>query len=283
MSWDPNQGSQPGSGPNPYEPPQNPYGAPPQNPYTTPPQNPYTAPPQDPYGTPPPAGSGYQPDYGYAAPASAPLPLGQALAGLPRQYLKAVTKPSPRTFAEEMGKADWGIVWLQILFYVIIYGVLRFLASLINPIIYSTGTTTLPSSSVQLLTVLSSGVGSVFYAIIIFLFIFLWNGLVYMLAKAFGGQGRFVTQMYTFLLFAVPLGILSGLIGIVPIVGTIVAFALLIYDIVLNIFSVMAAHRLSGGRATGAVLIPIGILVLLICVLGLVLGFLLAAAINSGR
>ncbi|MDQ2714326.1 MAG: YIP1 family protein [Chloroflexota bacterium] len=279
MSWDPNQGPQPGSGPNPYEPPQNPYGAPPQNPYTAPPQNPYTAPPQDPYGTPPPAGSGYQPNYGYAAPASAPLPLGQALAGLPRQYLKAVTKPSPRTFAEEMGKADWGIVWVQILIYAIIAGVLGYVGSIINPNRYGTGTTALPSSTLQALT-LGTSLGAI---VTVPIFLFIWNGLIFMIAKAFGGQGRFVTQIYTYLLFAVPLGILSGVLGSVPIVGLLVIFAVGIYDIVLNIFSVMAAHRLSGGRATGAVLIPIGILILLGCVLGLVLGLLLAAAINSGR
>ncbi len=276
MSWDPNQGSQPGSGPNPYEAPQNPPGSGP-NPYEAP-QNPYTAPPQDPYGTPPPAGAGYQPDYGYAAPASAPLPLGQALAELPRQYIRAVTKPSPRTFAEEMGKANWGIVWLQILIYAIIAGGLGYLGSVINPTRYSTGTTALPASTLQ---IVSQSTSSVWVFVIIPFFIFLWNGLVYMIAKAFGGQGRFVTQIYTYLLFVVPLGIVTNLLGLIPIVGLLVAFPVGIYDIVLNIFSAMAAHRLSGGRAAGAVLIPIGILILLGCVLGIALVLIAAAAINS--
>jgi hypothetical protein len=36
-----------------------------------------------------------------------------------------------------------------------------------------------------------------------------------------------------------------------------------IYSVILNVFAIMAAHRLSGGRGTGAVLIPYGVLLVL--------------------
>src|SRR6266568_2788245 len=95
--------------------PENPYGNPspqnPENPYgQQPPQNPY------PYGAPqPPYGAPQGPDYNnYGAPPTAnPLPLGEALQQLPNQYIKVLTKPSARTFAEEIGKASWDIVWIQ--------------------------------------------------------------------------------------------------------------------------------------------------------------------------
>src|SRR5215472_1848554 len=120
MAWDPNQNQgqgqpgsggqgQPGSGgPDPYSG----YGAPQQGPYgTPPPQNPYATPPPPQYGTPPYQQGGY----GYAPPQQAPRPLGQAIQELPNQYIKVVTKPSAQSFFEEIGKADWGIVWIQLL------------------------------------------------------------------------------------------------------------------------------------------------------------------------
>jgi hypothetical protein len=105
-------------------------------------------------------------------------------------------------------------------------------------------------------------------------------GILYGLAKAFGGQGKFVTQCYTTLLFSVPIGIVSGIVNLIPFAGAFVAFALSIYAIVLNILSLMAVHRLSGGKATAVVLIPIGVLLLFVCALSLFFIALIAAALQ---
>src|SRR5579884_2504730 len=163
MSWNPDQGQTPG-GQDPYSgygTPQNPYGTPenpyqnPQNPYATPPapENPYAPPPapENPYA-PPPApenpyapqnpyagasyGGGYQQGqqaFGYEPPRATPLPLGQAIQQLPNQYIKILTHPSAQTFTEEIGKADWGIVWVQLIIYAVIAAFLAFAGSLISP------------------------------------------------------------------------------------------------------------------------------------------------------
>src|SRR5437764_11765361 len=130
MAWDPTQGQgqgQPGNGgqgqpesggPEPSA-PQNPYqgqgqpgsgGPEPYSGYGTPQQGPYGAPPPQ-YGTPP----NQQGGYGYTPPQQAPRPIGQAIQELPNQYIKVLTKPSAQSFAEEMGKADWAMVWIQLL------------------------------------------------------------------------------------------------------------------------------------------------------------------------
>ncbi len=87
-------------------------------------------------------------------------------------------------------------------------------------------------------------------------------GLVYLLARAFNGQGTFLTQSYTPLLFQVPLGILSGILGLVPFFG-LLGFAVFIYGIVLQVYALMAVHRLSGGKATAVVFLPAAMILLL--------------------
>src|SRR3989440_1182854 len=132
MAWDPNKG-QPDNPNTGYGPPPNPYGAP-QNPYANPPENPYANPPENPYATPTYGPPGYQggPGY-YPPPQSAPLPLGEAIRNLPNQYIKVLTKPGEMSFAEEMGKASWDIVWVQLIGLAVLYTLLGLLGFLISP------------------------------------------------------------------------------------------------------------------------------------------------------
>jgi Yip1 domain len=280
-----------GSSENPYGEPPIPYSQPPQNPYgesvpqypnaASPqaPQNPYRPPAQNPYATPPNADanyasySNYQGGSGYAPPQSAPLPLGEAIRNLPSQYLKVLTRPGPMTFAEEMGKASWDIVWVQLIGIAIISAILSYLAMLISPF-----NTSFSNRSINIEAYRSIIAGASFGSIILVpLFFFIGVGIYYGLAKAFGGQGRFITQSYTTLLISVPIGIFSGVINLIPIAGSFIALAVSIYSIVLNIFSIMAVHRLSGGKATAVVLIPIGVAVLLACGLIVLLITIVAA------
>jgi len=267
-------------------PPQNPYGdgapqvpdgAPPQNPYSEP-QVPYRPPAQNPYAAAPPYGdASYQGGPGYTPPQAAPLPLGEAIRNLPNQYLRVLTRPGAMTFAEEMGKASWDIVWVQLIAIAIITAILGYLSSLISP------SYNMPSSSPISNAALHAVIAGVAfgYIILIPLFFFIGQGILFGLAKAFGGQGRFVVQSYTTLLYYVPIGIVTSVVGLVPYFGSVVALAAGIYEIVLSIFAIMAVHRLSGGRASAVVLIPIGVVLLLACGFIAVLVTILVAAVQS--
>lgn len=174
----------------PYGAPQNPYGTPPQGPYTPPQQGPYGAPPQNPYGAP----AYQQQGYGYPPPAAAPLPLGEAIRQLPSQYIKVLTKPSAATFAEEMGKAAWNIVWVQLIGLGIISTVLGYLVYLINP---SATTSTTGSTSINPGMLQSFVLGATLGRIVLVpLGFFIGIGIFYLIAKAFGGQGTFLAQGY---------------------------------------------------------------------------------------
>jgi hypothetical protein len=290
MSYDPNQPPNSGYGTPPYGQPQPPYGQPQQGPYGPPPQGQYGGQPQPPYGQPqPPYGAPYQqPGYGMPAVQAAPLPLGEAIRQLPNQYIRVLTKPSAATFAAEQGKAAWNIVWVQLIIIAVISVVLGYIGSLIGlsfgafSSLMSTGG--LSSSSMNPAAIQAAAASSSFGQIILApLGFFIVVGVYYLLAKAFGGQGTFLTQGYNFLLYQVPIGIISGVIGFIPILGGLVAFALYIYGIVLNVFLIMATHRLSGGKATAVVLIPIAVIAVLSCALGLIFFALIAAAIRQAQ
>ena len=259
---------QPGSaGPEPYSgygTPQNPYGAPP------PQQGPYGAPPPQ-YGTPPYQQGGY----GYAPPQQAPRPIGQAIQELPNQYIKVLTKPSAQSFAEEMGKADWAMVWIQLLIWALIGTILGLIRAAIGLAASSfVSNNTFNPAAITALTVS----GSTFSFIAVPVSFFIVVGIQYLLAKAFRGEGNFLTQSYTYLLFEVPISIVSYLLGFIPILGGIAGFALAIYGIVLNVFAIMAVHRLSGGKAVGVVLIPIAVLILLVFLCAFAIAAIIIAA-----
>lgn len=251
-------------------------------------QNPYASPATG-YGAP-----GFAPQlYGYETFSRAqPLPLGQAIRELPGQYRKILFKPGPRSFAQEQGKAEWGIIWIQILFLTIFEAILALPVGLVDvPIINSSLTTTgaAPISSAVFLTVVTIAV--IIIAPIAF---FALVGIQYLVGRAFQGRGQFKQQAYNQLLFQVPITFITSLLylvmtpflsgmtsmitltpgsttvpgvnalGLVVIlVAGLLAWAVSIYGIILNVFSIMAAHRISGGRATGVVLIPYAVLLVL--------------------
>ncbi len=273
MHSDPQEGQQGESGPqfeyNPYDP-------------TT---GPTEAPSSEQYGAPQFSNAFVPPPPIYAPPMATPLPLGTALQQLPGQYMKVTTRPGPQSFAEEMGKAEWGIIWLQLVIYAVIAGALSFLDRQLNPITPADFNTpdgsALPPDTVahiQQVITYTSGFGT-FLGVVVGFFIF--QGIGYGLAKLFKGQGTFLAQCYTALLFQVPLGILGTVIGFIPILGIIGGLAINIYSLVLQVFSIMAVHRLSGGKATGVVLIPIGVVIFLACCL--IFALLAVAVSNAPR
>jgi hypothetical protein len=278
---------------------QNPYAAPQEPPRI---QNSYAAPAPG-YGAPnfvppPMYGYGYEP-----FPQAQPLPLGQAIRQLPAQYRKILFKPGPRSFAEEQGKAEWGIIWVQILLLMLFEAILALPVGLVEiPVLNSSlsAAGAAPITSSTFLTVATIAV--IIFAPIVF---FVMVSIQYLLGRAFQGKGQFKQQAYNQLLFQVPtifivsllylimtpfLSSVTSMLAVTPgsttipsvnplglvviLVVGLLAWAINIYGIVLNVFSIMAAHRISGGRATGVVLIPYAILLILyfgcICVSTLV-------------
>ncbi|MEO7022557.1 MAG: Yip1 family protein [Ktedonobacteraceae bacterium] len=178
-----------------------------------------------------------------------PCPLGQAIQELPSQYIKILTKPGVRSFSEEQGKAEWSIIWVQLLF----LGLLGTLIGLLR------------GPAVPSVNALSDSLGSFakFSLLSVPLTFLITVGLQYVLARVLRGTGDYKTQAYNQLLFTVPLTIVTYILQLIPIVGigALLGLVVGIYEIALNVYSIMATHRLGGGKATLAVLLPIIVLV----------------------
>ncbi|BCL78549.1 YIP1 family protein [Ktedonobacteria bacterium brp13] len=266
-----NPGYPPFGGPG-YPPPGNPGYPPFGGPGYPPPGNPGYPPFGGP-GYPPPGNPGYPPPYpGYNPPPQfTPRPLGETLQQLPRQYWRVLSHPGAATFAEEQAYASWGAIWVQLIGYTLISAIFTFVfEAFVLPTTFSAffNAFNVPdqNNSLQQMTSFyqSMAVGNVFTTLISNVVgSFIVVGIYWLIAKAFRGQGPFLQYMYCYLLIFTPLGIISSLLAFIPIVGFILSFALGIYGIVLFIMMTMGVHRMSGGKATLAVLIlPIALAIL---------------------
>jgi hypothetical protein len=252
-----------------------PYGMPPNGPYNVPPNDPYSVPPNDPYNVPPKGP--------YGVPPTKPLPLGEAIRQLPNQYLHVLTNPRAATFAHEQCKAAWDIIWVQIMLssvFAALLGLVTFNTTIFNWLVHGH-----VSNGMLLLFRTFSGAFALSYIILAPIFFFLIAGFYYLVARAFGGQGTFLSYSYCTLLYTVPISIISGVLSIAssqfsllsPLASSITS-ALGIYSIILPICMTMGVHRLSAARATLAVLIiPIALIVLLVVLLIVGLIFLFSS------
>lgn len=224
---------------------------------------------------PPPNGDGPQARWGAPGPAvnAPPLSLWEAIKQLPRQYWRVLTKPGTASFADEIGKARWDVVWAQILGYALAAAMLTTLAWLILVAFITAeinsfaaqasgpspadffGFFLIPAPLIGAYTFIAAVGG-----------IFLGQGITYLLAKAFGGQGSFMVQVYASLLYQVPIGLVTVALSLIPLFGSIGSLGA-IYSYVLQTFELVVVHRLTTGKAIAVVLIPVGV--------GFLLGFLL--------
>jgi hypothetical protein len=194
-----------------------------------------------------------------------PRPFGE----IPGLWLK-IFEMTEGFFAQEAPRGSGSNTLIAVLILAVVSAILAAIGSLIGAGIQ---TAFLPPEQRQMLA--ASAGGGVFGALCCgsiggFIGFYLGNGLVYLGARLFGGDGDFATQAYLVSLFAVPLGIVSSLVGLAPFVGGLIGLVVSVYGFILNVRAVKVAHRLSTGKAVGAILVPalvIGLIVACLLVL----------------
>ena len=214
-----------------------------------------------------------------------PLQLSQAIWQLPRQYIKAMFKPSARTFREELGKAGWGRVMIQFYLLIVITVALTYLAHIIpGSALHSTSAVNIgPFKPFTFLPSPYNGIAFILGSFLI--------GLItaYVFCRLLGGRGRLVTHTYGLLLCTIPLVIISGALLLIPASGSLVTLLVLligllfVYRLFLHIRIIMVTHGLSAGKATLIVLIiPLIFLVLGVIGIMIVTGGELLAGLLEG-
>ncbi len=222
----------------------------------------------------------YSSDFGFM-PYGEPLPFWEAVRQLPRRYRLILSKPGPEVFAVERGQATWQIVCLQL----IVYSIVACVCGLLRQWLYPEQATIVSSRGVLSSPfVLQAWNAASSWGLLLSLPIFFLSamGLLYGLARAYGGHGIFVQQVYTTLLFLTPCGLLVSILGLVPLLGsflmTFLGAILLVYGIILQAFATVVVHQVSGGKATAAVVLAV-LLMIPVVLVGQLLWTLLFAAI----
>ncbi len=105
---------------------------------------------------------------------------------------------------------------------------------------------------------------------------YLGNGINYMIALMFGGQGKFNTQAYISSLYFIPLGIIASLASftmLIPRVGPYILYAVLlgiaIFNILFTVRLFKVVHGFTTGRALAAILLPLTLLLIPVCIIGI--------------
>lgn len=209
--------------------------------------------------------------YGVAPPVFAPEPpLPGGFGHLFQKWWRVLTKPGAQTFAAEMQTANWGDVWiglamLAVIAAIFIFAILEVVRGFVLSALSSSPNVTVDQQQqiAQVFNILP--IISVVALFAVPIGFFVGSGIYWLIAKAFGGTGTFKTQAYAYSLWYVPVEIVSLVLSVIPFLGGLISFALSIYGIVLAVFSIMASHRLSGGKATAVILLPVAIALVLAC------------------
>lgn len=83
------------------------------------------------------------------------------------------------------------------------------------------------------------------------------GGVQHFLSLFFGGGGNYTRTVYALSAFLAPMTMLTSLLAAIPFVGQCLVFPLGLYNLVLNVRALKAAHSLSNGGAIGVVLAPV--------------------------
>lgn len=204
-------------------------------------------------------------------PVYAPQEAAPVHASLIGRMWDVVTHPNVDRMRQHLVGASWGKVWAILLLEAVITAVLGFVSSVVLLLIEVSIFSAVappdaagPTPGAVLVGLPLYGISAIIRIALVPIGFFFIAGIFFLLARAFGGQGSFLEQVWIFLLFQAPISVIIAITSLIPLLGPLVSLAGFIYEVVLGIFAISASHRLTMGRASAVVLIPVLTLILLI-------------------
>ncbi len=193
-----------------------------------------------------------------------------------QSWMNVLTHPGEAAFAEErsrpQAKLETALIWIVIS--AVIGGLLgwmrlQFLLSSTGGMAGMIGQMNLPPEFAgQIESMMSNGamgalmggggLASIIIAPIGFL---IGTGILYLIARMFGGTGDFGRFAYLLAAFQAPISIISAVLGFIPVLGGCVSAALSIYGLVLTYFAIKVEHGLSDGKAIATLLLPLALVI----------------------
>lgn len=93
------------------------------------------------------------------------------------------------------------------------------------------------------------------------------GAIQHFLSLFFGGGGNYTRTVYAIAAFLAPMTMITAAVSIIPIVGRCLSVPLGIYNIILNVRALKAAHSLTNGAAIGVVLAPLFLAIIVGCLI----------------
>ncbi|GAB4435878.1 MAG: Yip1 family protein [Chloroflexi bacterium OHK40] len=191
--------------------------------------------------------------------------------------IAVLTRPSVSTFEEhEKNNLAWALI------YSLIAGVINAIIAAIAASL-GLGAATMAGLDPEVAPAQPDILGTVFGAILFTVLILLiaW-GITYGLGRAFGGTGQFGELAYNLSLFAAPLSVIGSLLGLIPIVGGIAAFALSVYNLYLTYLAIQSGMNLPSNKALYVIIIEFVIATAIVLCFVLFFAVLVAAIMGAG-
>jgi hypothetical protein len=156
------------------------------------------------------------------------------------QYKNVLLHPHAVTFRVEQEQAHWKSVWTQLILLGFVCALLAILNTMITPT---------PLAAISGMDVATER-SVVTIATMLFIFVgtpisfFAIGGIVYGLCRIVHGQGTYLRQMYTLVLFGVPIVLLSSILQLIPQTSAWLPWLPYIYSIYLLGCSIIAVHSM---------------------------------------
>lgn len=127
--------------------------------------------------------------------------------------------------------------------------------------------------------ILAIPIGIVLGAVLVVIGSLIGSGIYFVFAKLLGGTGDFATHYYLPSLFVIPVTILTLILNMIPVLGSILGFILGIYNLYLMTLAFKEAHGFSTLKAVLVWLLPVIVIFLVVI---LMFGALFAAIAGAG-
>jgi len=196
--------------------------------------------------------------------------------------IAVLTRPSVATFEEyEKNNLGWALI------YSVIAGVINAIISAIRAALFPVMLNPemqaqLEASGIDPTTAAQPGLFASVVAIIVTVIglLIVW-GLTYLLGRAFGGTGEFGELAYDMALFGAPLTVIASLLGLIPILGSIAAIGVAIYNLYLTYLAIQSGMNLPGNKALYVILIQFAIFLAIGLCIALFFAAVIAAIIGA--